>query len=175
MKSESLKICFLGGQHVGLIGFLTALSLGHNIRAAVGYSDELKRVLKERGVNVFNSIREQEFKRCVEESDVILSVHGREIVSDVLLGLPRLGALNVHPYLYCYKGANPIQRALNEQNSRASVGMHFMTSEIDGGDVLVEEFLLLSNLGSVGEIYSQLYSVYHDVIVKGLFELGKRG
>jgi methionyl-tRNA formyltransferase len=169
-----MVITYLGGQHAGLIGFLTVLSLGHKVNAAVAYSDELKKTLQARGVKVFGSIKEEEFKECARQADVILSVHGREIVPEALIQLPRLGALNVHPYLYCYKGAGPIQRALQEQNHRASVGMHYMTPKVDSGEVLVEEFMQLAYMTSIEAVYGQLYPLYHEVIVKGCQALSKK-
>ena len=83
-----------------------------------------------------------------------------------LLRLPKHGAINVHPYLYKYKGANPVKQALRDKNFKASVGAHIMEDKVDEGKVLIEEFIDVSVVNSVEEIYNRLYPSYCSVIFK---------
>lgn len=94
-----------------------------------------------------------------ERESVIVSVHGREIVTSAWLDAYE--CYNIHPYLYCYKGADPIGRAMKDGNRHASVGLHKMTKEVDRGEVLFEVFTELKNLNSYNSVYNQLYPLYH--------------
>lgn len=167
MKSRnSLKICFMGGKQTGIIGVLTVLSKGNRILSAVSYSENLTNILIFFGIPVYKSVNDKHFIKNLSEADVLLSVHGREIVEPDLLQLPKFGAINVHPYLYKYKGANPVGRALKDKEVKASVGVHVMDEQIDQGDVFVEEFIDVSGANSVEEIYNRLYPCYCSVILK---------
>ncbi|MCK5656003.1 MAG: hypothetical protein KAI03_06925 [Candidatus Aureabacteria bacterium] len=165
---KKLKICFMGGRQAGLVGALTVLSKGYEILSAVSYSEELTDVLESFGIPVYKSVKDENFIKFLNESDLLLSVHGREIVKQNLLDLPNLGAINVHPYLYKYKGTNPVGRAFADKEFKASVGAHFMTQKVDEGEVLFEEFLDVAGSSSVEEIYNKMYPYYSLIILKVL-------
>lgn len=165
---KNLKICFMGGNQAGIIGALTILATNNRIISAVSYSLELTNVLKLLHIPVCKTIKNKNFIKKLKESDVLLSVHGREVVKLDLLRLPKIGCINIHPYLYKYKGSNPVQRALKDKEFKASVGAHIMDEKIDNGKVLAEEFIDVSGMNSVDEIYNKLYPVYSIVILKSL-------
>ncbi|OGW84522.1 MAG: hypothetical protein A3C35_02500 [Omnitrophica bacterium RIFCSPHIGHO2_02_FULL_46_11] len=166
-----MKIAYLGGKHVGILGALTVLALGHKISGVVSYSEDLTGVLRDFGLTCYRSIRDNAFQDALKNSDLLLCVHGREIVPSSMLQLPQKGGINLHPYLYRYPGANPIQRALQESNFRASVGAHRMTSQVDAGEVLCEEFTEAEGANTVEEVYAKLYPLYIQVIILTLSKI----
>jgi methionyl-tRNA formyltransferase len=133
-----MKIYYLGNQVAGLVGKLTVESMGHKI------------------VSTPNG--------C----DIMLSVHYRKILSNEVLKIPKIASINIHPYLYAYKGADPIGRAINENNWKASVGCHIMTDIVDSGEVVVEFFKDVIASNNRAEIYNQLYPLYSEVIKQSL-------
>ncbi|MCK4852249.1 MAG: hypothetical protein KAS86_03955 [Candidatus Omnitrophica bacterium] len=165
---RDLKICFMGGKQAGMIGTLTVLAWGGRMISAVSYSGDLTKVLNIFNIPMYKSVEDEGFVKDLERSDLLLCVHGREIVRPRLLDMPRLGAVNIHPYLSGYKGADPVGRALNEGDYNASVGAHIMEEKIDHGRVLVEEYVDVSGAGSVVEVYNALYPHYSTVILKVL-------
>lgn len=165
---KKLKICFIGGRQAGIIAALAVLSKGNKILSAVSYSQDLTNILNTLGIFLYNSIEDKKFIKKLRACDLLLSVHGREIVKPHILNLPKLGCINVHPYLYKYKGANPVERALKDKEFKASVGVHIMSNKIDEGKVLVEEFVDVSGASSVEEIYNRLYPCYSMVTLKAL-------
>ncbi|OIO79745.1 MAG: hypothetical protein COZ98_00445 [Candidatus Omnitrophica bacterium CG_4_8_14_3_um_filter_43_15] len=167
-NKRTLKLAFMGGRQAGLIGVITAMAAGCEVLAAVGYSKELVVILKSLGIPVYDSIDDKRFIKSLTNVDLLLSVHGRQIVKPQLLRLPRLGAVNIHPYLYKYKGSNPVGRALKDKEFKASVAAHVMEEKIDSGEVLVEEFVDVSGAVSVDEIYNKLYPCYSLGILKAL-------
>jgi len=169
MKTENeLKIAFMGGKQAGIIGVLAAIATGNKIISAVSYSEDLTNLLKTMKIPTYKSIKDEPFIEIVRNSDVLLSVHGREIVRPSLLSLPKSGCINVHPYLYKYKGANPVGRALNDRNFKASVASHMMVQKVDEGEVLFEEFIDVGEASSEEEIYNRLYPYYAHVVIKTL-------
>lgn len=167
-QQKKLKICFMGSRQAGIIGALTVLSRGNNMLSAVSYSENLTTILNLCGISVYNTVNHKDFVRTLRESEVLLSVHGREIVGPALLRLPKRACINIHPYLYKYKGAKPVERALKDGEFRASVGAHIMEGETDAGSVLIEEFVDVSGTSTVEETYNLLYPYYSIVVLKVL-------
>lgn len=167
-STGNLKICFMGGNQAGMVGALTLLSKGAEMLSAVSYTDDLTALLRSLRIPVHKSIKEKGFIEKLKISDLLVSVHGKEMVGEDLLKLPKFGAVNLHPYLYKYKGADPVGRALKDREFKASVGAHLMEEKVDEGDVLAEEFIDVSGAKSVDEIYNRLYPCYSRVILKAL-------
>lgn len=173
-KKIILNICFMGGSQAGVIGALALLSMGHRITAAVSYSEELTAILHLLRIPVYRSIQDMTFLRDLKKSDILISVHGKEIVKVSQFNLPRLGGINVHPYLYKYKGADPVKRALIDNNYKGSVGVHKMEAKVDSGEVLAEEFVDLSGAVSPEEAYNKLYPYYFIALSKALRKIGDK-
>jgi methionyl-tRNA formyltransferase len=165
---KELKVCFLGARQAGIIGLLTLLARNLDVLACVSYSEDLKRVVDFLKIPVCESKDDSCFSEQLKNSDLLVCVHGREIIQKELLNLPKRGAINLHPYLYKYKGANPVQRALEEGNYKASVGAHIMQEEVDQGEVLVEEFVNVEGSKTVEEVYNKLHPYYCEVLLKAL-------
>jgi methionyl-tRNA formyltransferase len=167
-RTRYLKIAFMGGNQAGIIGALTILASKASISVAASYSEDLERLLKALGVKTCKSINSTFFKKMVKQSDLLICVHGREIVGKDILGFPRLAAINIHPYLYAYKGSDPVGRALRANNFKGSVGAHIMTAILDSGKVIKEDFLDLEAVSTVEEMYNKLYPLYSSVLLKVL-------
>ena len=101
----SMNIAYMGGRQAGIIGLLTVQALGHDTPLIVVSDPQMEQVARSLTYGaVYRSLSEINDWDSV---DLLLSVHGREIVSQsVLEGLP-LGGVNVHPCLFGFKGSNP--------------------------------------------------------------------
>jgi len=104
--------------------------------------------------------------------DVLLCCHGTEFFSDALLRTPRRGCINVHPMLFRFKGAHPIQQFIRRRreflDQQGSVGVHWMTSTVDHGPVITEHFTDLSDCETPEQVYNCLYPLYMAVVVEAL-------
>lgn len=165
---KKLKICFIGGKQAGIVGALAILSNGNKILSAVSYSEDLAKILNIFKIPLYKSINDKRFITSLRKADILLSVHGREIIRENILKFPKYGAVNLHPYLYKYKGANPVERALKDREFKASVGAHVMEGRVDEGEVLFEEFINVAGSSSAEEVYNKLYPSYVKVILKVL-------
>ncbi len=85
-----------------------------------------------------------EYPRFVDEvrtvdPDLILVNSYSMRVGAELLDLPRLGCVNVHGGLLPeYRGSNPIQWALLNDETETGVTIHYMTEEFDQGDIIAQ-------------------------------------
>ena len=158
----------MGGKQAGCVGLLTLYAGGFNPIAVVAYDENVKQLAGTLSLPTFSSIRDSGFKELLSTSDILVSVHGREIVPDELLAIPRLGGINVHPCLFGYKGTNPVERFLKDGLLEASVGVHCMTATVDEGPVLVEEFVGVEGKETAEEVYNALYPYYSTALLKAL-------
>ena len=71
------------------------------------------------------------------EPDFIFSHSYSMFIPGEILSIPKNGAINVHfSYLPKYRGANPIQWAIINGETKTGVTLHYMTEEIDAGDII---------------------------------------
>jgi methionyl-tRNA formyltransferase len=166
--THPLNVVFIGKRQAGCIGFLTVVASGHNLKAAVAYDSVLESIIKDLYIPTFSSIKKPEIEEYFTGSDLLVSVHAPEIVPDRILNRFRLGGINVHPCLYRYKGAHPIERMLQDGCTKASVGVHRMTAQVDEGEVLDEEFIDVTGKNTVLEVYNTLYPYYSIALLKAL-------
>ena len=170
-SSRAFRAVFLGGKQAGCVGLLAALAAGCRVTSLVYYDELVEQLGLVLEIPLFKSIAANEVRGALAASDVLISVHGREIVSNELLKLPRFGGINVHPCLYAYKGANPVGRLVADGNPRASVGVHRMTEDVDQGEVLVEEFVDVSDATNVMDVYNRLYPYYAVALIRAITKI----
>lgn len=167
-KDQGLRVFLLAGKQAGCIGLLTLAAVGCKIQGVIAYDDAVQNLATMLHIPIFSSLTEPEVEDHLSRSDLLVSVHGREIVPKKLLELPCLGGINVHPCLSRYKGVNPIGRLLQDGCTQASVAVHLMTEKVDEGEVLVEEFIDVAGKQSVEGVYNALYPYYSLVLLKAL-------
>lgn len=74
--------------------------------------------------------------------DFLLSFHFNQKMSESVIDVPKIDALNFHPsYLPAWRGVDPVLFALQEKGSVLGGSIHKVTAEIDEGDVLLREKL----------------------------------
>ena len=168
---SGLSVVVMAGRQAGCIGLLAVMAAGHEVMHLVAYDDVVRELAKRLSLPVSASIFEPAVAQQLARADLLVSVHGREIVPDALLQLPKLGGLNAHPCLSRYPGARPIERLLADGGTTASVGVHWMTERIDSGTILVEEYVDVAGLTRVEDIYHALYPTYVVVLLKALAEV----
>ena len=83
--------------------------------------------------------------------------------------------LNSHPsILPSYKGYNAIKDALSYGEENLGVTMHYMTEDLDAGEIIFQEQVSIKNL-QIEDIYQLLFSVVEPfVITKALEIIGNK-
>ena len=161
-------IAFLGGSHVGVLGLLTAEATS-TIIGCVAYSQDVADIAKLLDIPTFNNIKDKAFVESLSATNMILSVHGREILSPEILKIQP--CINVHPCFERFKGADPIGRLLKSKDKWADVTAHYITDEIDNGEIVWQERIKVSS-DSYIEVYTELYPLYIKAILKVMEQIG---
>ena len=168
--SEKMKfeVSFMGGKQAGCVGLLSLYAIDCKVISIVAYDYSVKKLAEVLKIPVFSSIKEKKFLEYLKKSDLLVSCHGREIVPADILKMPRICCINAHPNLYKHKGSNPIERLLENGDTKASVGVHYMSEKVDVGKTIVEKIVDISGKNTVAEVYNELYPYYSYVIIEAI-------
>lgn len=152
----------------GTTALLTLLALGHRVVCVIPVDEPVEKTAKNLKLNIrkpkdLNDKKFVEYLKCLKP-DFLICCQGRKILKEDILEIP---AVNLHPCLYKYPGADPIGRMLKEGNKKASVASHWMTPEVDRGKIIVEKFKEVEGSNPV-EVYNELYPLYAEVLIQTL-------
>ncbi len=163
------KVIFYGGRQAGMIQLLTLLALGHKVVCVVPVDDIVETTARDFGLEVQKpkNINETAFVDYLEKlgADLFVCCHGRQIIKPRILKMVK--AINTHPCLYKYKGAEPVRRLLEDRNTKASVAVHWMIEKVDEGGVIVENFKEVTST-TVEGVYNELYPLYSKTLMDAL-------
>lgn len=151
----------MAGGIKGILALLTLKARGIEL-VCVPYGKDVEHVCRILQIRTMQSVNSKQ-KYYNSSEDVLLSVHGREIVDRNILDAKRV-AVNIHPYLYAYKGKDPVERAWADKNMSATVGMHEMTEEVDGGLVIRELCLDVTGSKDANDIKYRLNPLYVEMV-----------
>jgi len=96
------------------------------------------------------------------------------ILPQWVLELPRLGCLNIHASLLPrWRGAAPIQRAIEAGDTRTGVTIMQMDEGLDTGDMLLERVVPITGQANAAQLHDALALAGGEAIVEALTELEK--
>lgn len=173
-----MKIIFYGGRQVGVIGLLSCIASGNTVIATIPEDEMVAETAKMLGIQIIQkemlSDKELEAYMKYLEIDLFVCVHGRQIIRKNILTATKRGCINVHPCLWKYKGASPIERLIIDGEQKISVGVHYMTEVVDVGETITEVFSERGTENSVPEIYNTLYPIYSLALIGALSKISGR-
>ncbi|WP_191578431.1 methionyl-tRNA formyltransferase [Achromobacter insolitus] len=98
------------------------------------------------------------------------------ILPQWVLELPRLGCLNIHASLLPrWRGAAPIQRAIEAGDARTGVTIMQMDEGLDTGDMLLERIVPISDETNAAQLHDALAEAGGEAIVEALDALANGG
>ena len=98
-----------------------------------------------------------------------LAVVAWSILPGRLLGVPRLGSVNVHPSLLpAYRGAAPIVWALFDGCAETGVTTFLLNRRVDAGDILLQERAAIGRDETAGELEARLAEDGARLLVRSL-------
>ena len=147
------RLLFFGYSEVGHDCLSLLLERGDNVVALITHEDNPHEKIwfktpavaaRERGIPVFTpeSVNTPEWRERIAAlaPDLILSVYYRHMIGTKILGLPRLGAWNMHGSLLPkYRGRAPINWAVLHGEPRIGMTLHRMVKSADAGAVVDQE------------------------------------
>lgn len=104
-----------------------------------------------------------------EAPDLIIVVAYGLMIPQAVLDLPRFGCWNLHfSLLPRWRGASPIQRAIEAGDTETGVSLMQMDAGLDTGPILLQTRLPLSSEVSSGELHVLLAEAGASLLIKGL-------
>ncbi|MFY9457327.1 MAG: methionyl-tRNA formyltransferase [Candidatus Spechtbacterales bacterium] len=95
----------------------------------------------------------------------IVAAYGK-IIPKKILGIPKYGALNVHPSLLPrWRGPSPIQYAILNGDKETGVTIMLMDEEIDHGDIVSSIRYQVSREETAGELSQKLAEIGADLLI----------
>jgi len=169
-----MKVIFYGGRQAGVVSLLTLLALKKDVVCVIPQDGIVERVAKELNLKVSKKpINDSADYLKSLDADLLVCCHGLDIINKETLEIPRMGGINLHPCLSMYRGLHPVERMLKDGVQTASVGVHEMTDEIDGGKVITELYKPVPDCNTVGEVYNELYPYYALALIDALRKVKK--
>ena len=95
--------------------------------------------------------------------DLIIVVGYGIILPEIFLNIPKYGCINIHVSLLPrWRGATPIEHSLLAGDTETGISIINLSSELDAGDILFQEKILIDN------------NIYSDDLTSILTNLGKK-
>ncbi len=180
-----LKIVFMGTPVFALPSLDAIDSSSHHLEAVVTRPDSAKgrgrrlqlapaaEWARSKGLEVARPTRMQDrsFQAWLKEKapDLIVTVAYGRILPPEILSLPPLGCINLHAsYLPYYRGAAPIHRAVIEGARYSGVSIIKLTSELDAGDIIVQEKEPLALSDTAGTLHDRLSEKGSRLLIKAI-------
>ncbi len=98
-------------------------------------------------------LHSDEFLDFSRQQDIIFSVAASRKFKKKLLDAPKYGCYNIHSGpLPKYRGMMPVFWQIHDGNKKIGITIHKMDEELDNGDIVMQEFIDISNIRTVHEV-----------------------
>ena len=106
--------------------------------------------------------------------DLLVVVAFGQFLSEKLLAVPPLGAVNIHGSLLpAYRGAAPINAAVINGERESGVTIMYLDKGMDSGDMILQEKVAIGENMTAGELYDQLSALGADLLLRALSLIGQ--
>jgi methionyl-tRNA formyltransferase len=100
--------------------------------------------------------------------DLIINL-GNQIYSEKLLSIPKYGCINKHcSLLPSYKGVYPVWWAILNNEKECGVTIHYMSKEIDKGDIIIQKKVNKLAEDSFFSIYEKCYKISCQALMEAI-------
>ena len=183
-----MKLIFAGTPAFAAQSLRAILAAGHDVMLVLTQPDRpagrgmtlqpsaVKQVALEYGIEVFQppTLRDpaaQERIQAVGADAMIVAAYGL-ILPQTVLDLPRHGCINIHASLLPrWRGAAPIQRAIQAGDAETGVCIMQMEAGLDTGPVLLEGSLPICDDDTAASLHDKLAELGARLIVDALAKL----
>jgi methionyl-tRNA formyltransferase len=136
------------------------------------FGRSLKGIARRYNIPVYytKDINSKAFLELVErlKPDIIISSQGH-FVGRKLRSIPRVGVINKHAgMLPRYRGIHPVFWAMLNSERQIGVTVHFMNDQIDGGDIVLQEILDITDKDSFESIYRRVVRLTPQLLVRAI-------
>ena len=185
MSANKLRIIFAGTPEFAALHLDALLDSAHNIVAVYTQPDRpagrgkklqaspVKQRAVARGIPVLQppSLKDPEVQKVLSdfEADVMVVVAYGLILPQAVLDAPRLGCINVHASLLPrWRGAAPIQRAIEAGDAKTGTSIMQMEAGLDTGPILAMAECHIESETTAAELHDTLASLGAPLLVSTL-------
>lgn len=95
----------------------------------------------------------------LDRPDLIITVEYDKILDPLILGIPRLGGINLHfSPLPRHRGAFPVMWSLME-DQRAGISLHWINEQVNGGDLIAQQTIAIGANDTSYSLYLKLSKI----------------
>jgi methionyl-tRNA formyltransferase len=183
--SKSLRLIYAGTPEFAVPALAKLHAAGHEVVACLTQPDRpagrgqkihaspIKEFAQQNGIPVLQplSLRKADIKKQLRKlnADVMIVAAYGLILPESVLVIPRLGCLNIHAsILPRWRGAAPIQRAIEAGDETTGITIMQMDAGLDTGDVLSKHEIHILPTDTASSVHDKLSVLGADAIVETL-------
>src|SRR4051812_43965695 len=174
------RILFFGYSEVGYECLSLLLERGDHVVALITHEDNPHEKIwfktpavaaREKGIPIFTpeKVNTPEWIERITalQPDLILSVYYRNMISERILALPRLGAFNMHGSLLPkYRGRAPINWGVLHGERRIGMTLHRMVKRADAGAIVDQESIDLEPRDTAEQAFRKVMPCARRVLAR---------
>lgn len=104
------------------------------------------------------------------EPDLVVLSGFMRILSDVFTS--NIKAINLHPSLLPkYKGAKAIERSFEGQSDECGVSVHWVTSELDGGEIILQKEFIRKKDDTLESFTKKIKDIEYELMPKAIIKV----
>lgn len=190
--TQSLRVIFAGTPDFAAASLATLLASNHDVIAVYTQPDRpagrgrkltpspVKALALEHDLPVYQPVTLKEGEAQAQlkalEADIMVVVAYGLLLPQAVLDIPRLGCLNVHASLLPrWRGAAPIQRAIEAGDGQSGVTIMQMDAGLDTGPMLLTRTTPIDADTTGGTLHDRLATLGGEAIVEALDALAGTG
>ncbi len=183
-----MNIIFAGTPEFAAASLAALISSDHNVTAVLTQPDRpagrgrrltpspVKKVAQEHNISVYQplTLKDQAAQDLVQSlaADVMIVVAYGLILPQAILDIPDYGCLNVHASLLPrWRGAAPIQRAIEAGDKQTGITIMQMDEGLDTGDMLATQVVDILADDTAASLHDKLAKCGAGLIVQALNQL----
>jgi len=191
MKKRALRLIFAGTPEFAALHLASLVESEHQLAAVYTQPDRpagrgrqlqaspVKRVAEDAGLTVYqpHSLREEavQWQLAGLGADVMVVVAYGLLLPQAVLDAPRLGCLNVHASLLPrWRGAAPIQRAIEAGDTVSGITIMQMDAGLDTGDMLGAARCEIGPRATAADLHGQLARLGPPLLLEVLHDIERR-
>ena len=184
-KKDDFKIVFMGTPEFGGVVLEELIKNGYNVVGVFSQPDRpkgrgrkveptyVKSIALKYGIPVFQpkSVSKGEgFETLVKlNPNIIITAAFGKILRKNVLEYPEKGCWNVHASLLPkYRGAAPIQRAIENGEKETGITIYKMAEALDAGDIAIQKAIPIDINDNLGAVYNKLVELAKEIIIEFL-------
>jgi len=177
-----MKIVFMGTPDFAVASLNALVETGFEIVGVVTAADKpagrgqklqesaVKKYAVEKGLKVLQPLKLKDPEFIAELKALNADLHvvvAFRMLPEIVWNMPAKGTINLHGSLLPqYRGAAPINHAIINGETESGVTTFFLTHEIDTGDVIFSEKVIIAEDDSAGDLHDNLMETGAGLLVK---------